>query len=83
MAVLTTPQLSDSRQSVAKDVVAITYTKPQINAALQAIEDRFEATRSGFSSAIDTATSPFVFSAAQKKKLIAYWARIKFSIEVV
>lgn len=80
MATLTTTVLAGIRQDCAKSV-AVDYTKSEINTLLQAVEDWFEANRSSLNSAINTATSPKVFSAAQKKKAIAVWLHYKFGQE--
>ncbi len=73
MAVLDSAQLASLRQSLARLETAIDYDKPTVNAALQAIEDWFEANRSGIATAIDAATSPFVFSAARKRRLVKFY----------
>lgn len=81
MAVLTSKQLDACREGMYQDGVSVTYTKSQMNAALQAVEDKFESVRASFSTAIDTATAPLVLTLAQKKKVFAYWALSKFAIE--
>jgi predicted component of type VI protein secretion system len=50
------------------------YTKPQFNAALQAIEDRLQlaATRTAIANDIEAA-APGVFSAAEKNTLFGIW----------
>lgn len=79
MATLTADQLTDLRQACANgQAIPVNYTKPQINAALQAIEDWMEANKASLSQAINTATDPFVFTAAQKKELGRYWFKQKF-----
>ena len=80
MATISTPHLVACRRGLERSGNPINYNKTQINAAIQAIEDRFEATRSGFNTAIEGA-APGIFSAAQKRQLFAYWASIKFEIE--
>ena len=54
--------------------VPITWEKPEINAAVEAIETRWDApgTQSALSSDIETAASG-VFTNAQKKHLAAFW----------
>lgn len=79
MAVLTPAQLVELRQHCA-EAQTVTWTKPQVNAALQAIEDRFEAVRASFGVAIETA-APGVFSPAQKVRLVKFWLRQKFGRE--
>mgnify|MGYP001605685944 FL=1 len=80
MVVLTVADLVPIRQACAKKV-AVNYTKPQINAAVQAVENWFEANRAGLSGVIDTATAPLVLSGAQKKAIVAYWLNYKFGVE--
>lgn len=86
MAVLTANQLTECRQGIAKEGLPVNYTKGQVNAALQAIEDWFtdgitNRPASSLNAAINAATSPLVFTPAQKKKLFAFWALKKFDIE--
>ena len=54
--------------------VPITWLKSQINAGIQAIEDRWEApgTQTALSNDIEAA-APGVFTAAEKKYLAAFW----------
>ena len=58
------------------------WDKSIINAALQAIEDWYQTNKVQGSTDIDTATSPFTFTNAQKKKLFGYWMEHKFKMEV-
>ncbi len=83
MAVLSAEELAELRRRVRTSVGNVTWTKPQINAAVQATENWFEANRSSLVSAIDTATSPHSFTGAQKKALVAYWMLQKFAREGV
>jgi hypothetical protein len=76
MAVLTTEQLAPIRRNAAEEI-APRWTKPQINAGLQAIEDWFEANRLALGSAIETA-APGVFNATQKRLLVKCWLLSKF-----
>jgi hypothetical protein len=89
MATLQPPELQTARQACASTFSAVAYTKPQINAALQAIENAMTTTTMPagavgltipaiISTAIDAATTPFVFTGPQKKVLFALWARLKF-----
>ena len=89
MAVLSVTELAPIRRHCERSVVTVGYTKAQINAALQAIEDAM-TTRlvvAGYvgrtwpqvlSGIIDTATGPFVFTATQKRILLARWSELKF-----
>lgn len=83
MAVLTANELVEIRKQVASSLSEVAYNKATINASLQAVEDWFEANRASIASAIDTAASPFAFTASQKKKLVAYWLLQKFKREGV
>jgi hypothetical protein len=59
----------------------VTWNSTIIDAALQAVEDYFEATaKAGLNSAIETA-APGVFTGPQKKLLIAYFIMQKASRE--
>ncbi len=80
MAVLTPAQLAEMRRSLEKDdtLGAVNFTKVEANQALQAIEDWWEANRANLNTAINTATSPFVFTVAQKKLIGRYWLWHKF-----
>lgn len=77
MAILTNDQLGDLRRGTEMDRTPLTHTKTQVNAAFQAIEDRFEAVRASFGTAIETA-APGVFSGPQKIALVKFWLRSKF-----
>jgi len=89
MATLTTDQLTPIHRYCERSFSVVDYTKPTINAALQAIEDvmTVRLTLAGdvgqtipqiISGAVNTATTPFVFSVAQKRALFAFWAELKF-----
>jgi hypothetical protein len=89
MATLSPDELTLVRNSLERAGHAGLYTKPQINAALQAIEDTLitrvlvagdagATVQQLVSTAINTATGPLVLSAAVKKALFAYWAYAKF-----
>lgn len=83
MAILTSIELAEVRQNITINTAIIDYTKSVANAAVQAIEDFMEANRAAIGTAINTATAPYVFTPAMKKKLFAYWCRQKFSREGV
>jgi hypothetical protein len=74
MAILDSAQLVELRQRCAEAIAPnpVTWTKPQINTACQAIEDWFEANRVALGAAIETAV-PGAFTNAQKTKLVKYW----------
>lgn len=92
MAVLTATELQKARNRAERRLSEIAYTKTQINAALQAIEDTLitrtlvvgdagQTIQALVSSEVDTATSPFVFTNPQKKQLFAYWAERRFEAD--
>lgn len=89
MAMLLATELAALRNRLERMQTSIAYAKPQINAALQAIEDVMTtqtipvaavgATVPQYlSTRIDNATTPFVFSMEQKKRLFAFWSELKF-----
>jgi len=78
MAVLTTGQLAALRHECEAESPNVNYTKVQINAALQAIEDWLEANRASLAVVINTATAPFIFTPTQKILLAKMWMRSKF-----
>lgn len=81
MAVLTPAELVALRQLAARDV-GPSWTKPQINAALQAVEDAVQSTsnvgnrslKTYIGAAIETA-APGAFNAGQKDTLFVLWSR--------
>lgn len=75
MATLTAAQLAQLRQLFVRklDGVVIDFDKPTVNAALQSVEDWYEANKAQLSADIDAATAPYTFTAQQKKWLGAYW----------
>ena len=77
MAIISSTNLALIRQRVAPDTT-VNFTKTDINNAIQAIDDWYEANRVPVSSLINTATSPFVFTVAQKKLIAKYWCQFKF-----
>ena len=80
MAVLTASELTELRQGYAREIAAITVTKAQINAAMQAVEDTFGGAplQNALSDAIDTAIAPATMTNAQKRQLVKYWLRSRF-----
>lgn len=92
MAVLSSVQLVALRNRLAGLVGTVTYTKPTVHAAVQAIEDAMttQAIPGGavgatmpqyLSSRIDTATAPHVFSNVEKRRLFAVWCELKFQVD--
>jgi hypothetical protein len=74
MAQFTSDQLAELRARLNANTATQSWTKPQVNAALQAIEDRLRlaATQNAIGSDIEAA-APGVFSAAQKQLLFGVW----------
>lgn len=83
MAILKAEELAELRRSLARAESTVDWDKPIINAALQAIENLVEGAKPSINTAINTATSPYVFSATHKKKLLAYYFQQKFRREGV
>ncbi|MEE9293511.1 MAG: hypothetical protein V3W34_00900 [Phycisphaerae bacterium] len=81
MAILTADELAGLRRRMAASAEAVDWDKDTVNAALQAVEDKFELIRSDISAAIDTAAAPFVFTVQQKKKLVGATLQRKFARE--
>lgn len=77
MAVLTAEQFAEIRKQVSGEETTITYVKNDVNDAIQAIEDWWEANQASLSSAIDTATS-VSFTNTQKKRIAKFWLRQRF-----
>lgn len=79
MAVLSATELQAIRQGCELTVgFTLNATKPQINLAAQAVEDFITNNAATVSTLINTATSPFVFTAAQKKTITAYVVLMKY-----
>lgn len=74
MATLTATQLLDLRHVMARNVTPQTWTKAQLAAALQAVEDRLRlaGTQSTLANDIEAA-APGVFTAQQKQALFGVW----------
>ena len=83
MATLDALQLAELRREIARDTATQDWNKTTVNAALQAIEDWFEANKVSGSTAVDTATAPYVFTGALKKKLFRFWLLEKSKREAV
>jgi hypothetical protein len=74
MAIISVSDLASLRQRCAADATGgVTWTKAQVNAAVQALEDWFDTTgRAGAAAAIESA-APGVFTNTQKKLIGKYW----------
>lgn len=79
MATLTSDQLAQIRQGIAA-TETVNFTKSDINAAIQKVEDVFETNRIALGTAINTATSPLVLTTSQKKAVVREWCKYKFNI---
>lgn len=75
MATISAADLVELRRCAAKNSATQNWTKAQINAALQAIEDRLQlaATKTAISNDIE-AVAPGVFTGPQKTLLFGVWA---------
>jgi hypothetical protein len=73
MAQLTSAELDDLRQRLAAVSQTVTWTKPQVNTALQALEDWFDTSGRNAAGAAIEAVLPGVFTNAQKKAIGKYW----------
>ena len=78
MAILTSEEVTTIRRLCADELGTVNYTKPQVNAAIQGVEDWFETNRSSLVVAINAATGQFIFIPAQKRAILKYWLRQKF-----
>ncbi len=78
MAILTIEQLTELRQGVERENDIATWSKADLNAAVQAIEDKWGTIQAELSTAIDVATAALVFSNPMKKKIGKYWLRQRF-----
>lgn len=78
MAILNAAELAELRRALAKESTTVDWNKPTINLGLQAIEDFIEGGKATMAANIDMATSPFVFTAAQKKSLVKHYFKQKF-----
>lgn len=77
MATLGTTELVAVRNALER-AGSPNYTKAQINAAAQAVETFLTSNAAAVSSAIDAASTPFTFTNAQKKLIVAYVLDAKF-----
>jgi hypothetical protein len=73
MATLSASERGEISEALCQRNPAVNYTKPQIGAAVQAVEDWFEGGRAGLNAAINAATAPLVLTAAQKKHLVVHF----------
>ena len=79
MAMLSPEQRTEIRQVLYREFPSsVLWSKAQANLAIQAVEDWFEANRPSLVVAINTATSPFVFTNPQKALIVKHWLDQKF-----
>lgn len=76
MATLTNTQLDAMRQLYRQSLGSPRFTKPQLNAVFQAVEDAAIANQSAFTTAINNAQAGT--TAAEKKAMFAVWCNIKY-----
>ena len=71
MATLDAKTLADASRACEK-LGTVDYSKPQIYAALQAVENTLTSlsAKTAISNAINTATAPKVLTAAQKREIV-------------
>jgi hypothetical protein len=84
MAILTGHELSKlrkvTRNSYAWD--EIDFTKPDINAAFQAMEDWYQAHKVDAATRMDAATEPvYTFSSTQKKVIASGYFALRFDTD--
>jgi hypothetical protein len=77
MATINNKQLAQMRREYTKGRHP-DYPKATLNAAFQGYEDYLQTTQSGGITAFNTATSPYVFSNADKKVLAAIVFKFKY-----
>lgn len=78
MAVLTDQEKVDIIRSSMDNITDPTWTRGEVYAAIQAIEDVFENARPALNTAINAATSPAVLPSDFKTALVKNWLRSKF-----
>jgi len=77
MAVISNKRLAEMRREYVKGKHP-DYDKATLNAAFQGYEDYLQTTQAGGVAAFNTATSPYVFSNAEKKVLAAIVFKFKY-----
>ena len=73
MAVLTTEELVGLRREVARRLTEVSWTKSQMNAAVQALEDASSVVRDTLAAAIGGAAGGPTLDDAQKDAVILSW----------
>lgn len=77
MAALTIEQQAELRRAMAARLATVPYTKPQVNAAIQALEDWWETSGRAAAGAAIEAAAPGIFTAPLKKEIGKAWLRQK------
>lgn len=72
MTVIDPDELVDARRKLSQTYSSVTWSSPEVNAALQAFEDWFDVAKTDAAAAVETAV-PGVFTTAQKKKIGGLW----------
>lgn len=89
MATLTTSELDELRSIINRMMIENGLTRKEsrdcLNAAGQAVEDRFENARTTISNDINTASASYgiSYTAQEKKIIVKSWIRQKFGREVI
>ena len=76
MAVITLNELVKGRRRLTKKSDVVTWSKSEVNFALQAIEDWYEANKADAITAIE-ASAPGVFSLEEKRTISRIWVSFK------
>lgn len=76
MATITSAKLAKHRQALAAEVNEVTWTKSQVNAAVQAVVDLLlsPSSQTQVNNSIETA-SPGIFNASQKQRI--FWRAVQ------
>ncbi len=74
-------QLSDVRQRIAAIAVTQGWTRTQVNAAINAVDDWFETTGRQEATAAIEAAVPGVFTAQQKRWIGKFWMFTRWGVE--
>ena len=78
MATLTVAELAQVRRSLSpREDVPVDYTRGEINAAVQAVENWFEANRPGLTAAVATAVNNRTFAFINLDHIITSWCRYR------
>lgn len=85
MAVLTSRQLAAVRRIIAEkldyDIDTTGWTAPQINGAIQFLEDWYESQKPVINAGLNAATTPTVLTSRIKKAMVIEFIRLKLDRE--